>query len=95
MSHDPTENIRRHLVHESQQQTAAVMEAVDNDPAAFRAALELQHGQVWTTDEARAEFEFIGFGAPFVSVVRKADRQKGSLCFTGTPRFYYGFSADN
>jgi hypothetical protein len=94
MSHDPTEGIRRHLVSESQQQTAAVMEAVDNDKDSFRAALELQHGKVWTTAEAQEEFQFLGFAAPFAVVARRSGGQKGSLCFTGSPRFYYGFDAD-
>ncbi len=33
----------------------------------------------------------IGFAAPLVVAVRKSDRVKGSLCFTHSPRIYYGF----
>ena len=45
----------------------------------------------WTTEELRAEFEVIGFLAPFVVAVRKADGKKGSLEFTHSPRFYFNW----
>jgi len=47
--------------------------------------------QKWTTDQATAEFDFIGFAAPFVVVVRKSDGVKGSLEFTHSPRVYFNF----
>ncbi len=46
----------------------------------------------WTTDEMTAEFDVLGFAAPFVVVVRKSDSQKGSLEFAGSPRLYFGFT---
>jgi len=48
----------------------------------------------WSTDELRAEFEVIGFMAPFVAVKRKADGVKGSLEFTHSPRWYFNFVKD-
>jgi hypothetical protein len=60
----------------------------------IREALETQHGKVWNTDELRADFEVLGFGAPLVVVRRRADLVKGSLYFQHTPRFYFGFQAD-
>lgn len=60
-----------------------------------RAKLEEEHGQVWTTSEAQSEFDFEGFGAPYVVVTRKSDGVRGTLEFTHMPRFYFGFRADN
>ena len=48
----------------------------------------------YTTAEMSAEFEVIGFMAPFVAVRRKADGVKGSMEFTHSPRFYFNFVAD-
>ena len=45
----------------------------------------------YTTDQARAEFEFVGFAAPFVVVVRKSDNVKGTLEFKHHPRVYFDF----
>lgn len=59
-----------------------------------REALELQYGQVWTTQELANDFEVIGFLAPFVVVRRKADLVKGSLEFQHNPRFYFNFVPD-
>jgi hypothetical protein len=56
-----------------------------------RAELEAKHGQVWTTDEMRDEFEAIGFMAPWVLVRRKSDGASGTLEFTHSPRFYFEF----
>jgi hypothetical protein len=49
----------------------------------------------WTTDELREEFEVVGFLAPFVVVVRKSDRVKGSMEFTHNPRVYFNFVPDD
>jgi hypothetical protein len=48
----------------------------------------------WNTDDLARDFEVIGFAAPFVVVVRKADGVKGSLEFTHSPRVYFNFVAD-
>ena len=76
---DPTEGIRRHMVEE-----------INREPSE-REKLEAKHGQVWDTDEMRADFEAIGFAAPFIIVRRKSDGVKGSLTFQHYPRFYWGF----
>jgi hypothetical protein len=50
--------------------------------------------QRWDTAQLSAEFEVIGFIAPFVAVRRKADGKKGSMEFTHYPRFYFNFVED-
>ena len=45
----------------------------------------------WNTEELSRDFTVIGFMAPFVAVVRKADGVKGSMEFTHSPRFYFNF----
>ncbi len=77
---DPTETIRRQRLAEL------------NAESGSREALEVQHGQVWDTDELSNDFDVLGFMAPFVVVSRKADSQKGSLEFQHNPRFYFSFS---
>jgi hypothetical protein len=48
----------------------------------------------WTTAEMSAEFTVHSFAAPFVIVTRKSDGAKGTLEFTHSPRFYFGFTPD-
>jgi hypothetical protein len=50
--------------------------------------------QRWDSDALRAEFEVLGFMAPFVVVRRKSDGKKGSLEFTHSPRFYFNWQED-
>ena len=59
-----------------------------------RLALAAVHGRVWDAEELRAEFEVVGFMAPFLGVRRKSDGQKGSLEFQHHPRFYFSFVPD-
>lgn len=54
-----------------------------------RAAAEAE--RKLTTDELSAEYEVLGFLAPFVVVRRKSDGVKGSMEFTHSPRFYFNF----
>jgi hypothetical protein len=79
MSSDPTESIRRKMLAEI------------NAAPGSREYLEAKHGQVWDTSELSRDFEVLGFMAPLIVVVRKSDRQKGSLCFQHNPRFYFGW----
>ena len=44
-----------------------------------------------TTEQMCALYDVIGFSAPFVVVTRKSDGKRGSLEFTHSPRFYFGF----
>lgn len=76
---DATENIRRSMVEE-----------INAEPGS-REALEAEHGQVWDTAEMQKDFSVMGFGAPFIVVVRKSDNVEGSLTFQHSPRFYFGF----
>ncbi len=79
---DSTEPIRR------------AMTAEINSKQAEREKLESEHGQVWDTQELQADFDVIGFLAPFISVRRKSDGVKGSLMFQHAPRYYFNFQAD-
>jgi hypothetical protein len=82
---DETEGIRRI-------QTAVINNAVESDDETTeRQRLEKEYGQVWNTQELSAEFEVIGFMAPYVVVKRKSDDKKGSLQFQHMPRFYFNF----
>lgn len=77
-STDQTENARRALIDTG-------MPLLD---------LAANAGQTWDVDSFRAEFEPIGFLAPFVVVRRRSDGVKGSVEFTNTPRVYFNFVED-
>lgn len=79
---DPTEAARRQRLTEINAQPGS------------RTDLETRFGQVWDTEQLRQDFEVIGFLAPLVVVRRRADGVKGSLEFQGSPRFYFGWQAD-
>jgi len=79
MSFDVTESFRIERVQE-----------INSDPGS-RERLEQAHGQVWDTEQMKADFNVTGFGAPYVVVKRKADNAIGSLEFQHSPRFYYSF----
>ena len=84
MSSDPTEPIRRDLV------------AKINSLVVERAALEERvGGRVWDIDELRADFNVIGFAAPFVVAVKKDTGEKGGLFFQHNPRYYWGWKSDS
>ena len=76
---DATETIRRKRLAEI------------NADADGRKALTAKYGRVWDTPELTAEFEVLGFMAPYVVVKRKADGCKGSLEFQHSPRLYFNF----
>jgi hypothetical protein len=85
---DETENIRRSMVQDINSQVQS------DDKTEERKRLEGLYGRVWDTDEVRAEFEIIGFMAPFVVAKRKKDNKKGSLEFQHSPRFYFNWKED-
>lgn len=62
-----------------------------NEQPKDRATLEAVYGPVWDTAELQRDFTVVGFLAPFVEVVRKADGARGLLTFQHAPRFYWGF----
>ena len=49
-------------------------------------------GQTWDKQELLEDFNVVAFCAPFVVAIRKSDGVKGSLEFTHSPRFYYGWT---
>jgi hypothetical protein len=90
MSQDSTEAFRRAEL----PRVNALTRDAQNQPRSaddVRADLEAQQGQVWDYVQLRQDFDVQGFAAPYVLVVRKRDRQRGTLRFTHSPRLYYGF----
>ena len=69
---------------------SARREMLPGMPAELVAAIEAGE-PFWTTEELRAEFEVIGFQAPFAVVRRKRDGWTGSVKFTHSPRYYFGW----
>ena len=48
----------------------------------------------WDTAGLQRDFIVLGFAAPFVIVVRKADSVRGTLLFQHQPRLYFGFEPE-
>lgn len=72
-------------------------DATPADAAADKTAkseLEGWEGQTWTTEQLRAEFEVVGFAAPFVGVIRKSDNKRGTVEFRHHPRIYFDFQPE-
>lgn len=78
---DDTEEIREHQLVE-----------INITPHDTRADMETRYGKVWDTDELQRDFHVLSFLAPFVLVQRKSDDKKGTLEFTHSPRWYWGFT---
>lgn len=68
--------------------------AVINESPRSRELLEAEFGRVWDPAQLQAEFDVLGFRAPFVVVRRRSDRLLGSLLFQHHLRFYFAFQAD-
>jgi hypothetical protein len=49
----------------------------------------------WRPGLGHAEFEVQGFMAPYVVARRRSDGVRGSLEFTHSPRFYFGWRPDS
>ena len=56
-----------------------------------RETLEEKYGQVWDTEELRADFEVLSFCAPCCVAKRRSDNVEGTLEFQHNPRFYHSF----
>lgn len=65
-----------------------------NDEALEREALEKKWGEVWDTKQVQQVFKIHGFLAPFVSVTRLEDGQRGALTFQHWPRYYFAFQPE-
>ena len=64
---------------------------MDKEKQELRVKLALEYGDVWDTDQLKEGYSVEGFSAGFVVVTRKADKVRGSLDFTHSPRFYFNF----
>jgi hypothetical protein len=60
-----------------------------------RALLEHMHNSVWTNDQLMETFEVSHFEPPYVHVIRKEDKARGTIMFVDSPRFYFSFSAES
>lgn len=65
--------------------------ALGDESGELRAKFEKEYGEVWTTNEMTAAFEVMGFAYGCCVVVRKKDKQRGSLDFNHLPRYYHSF----
>jgi len=74
--------------------TAAFRKAIVPEMPAELAKAQAAGEPTWDSKQFLDEFTPLGFMAPFVAVVRKADQVKGSLQFTHSPRVYFGWQAD-
>ena len=81
--HDETETIRKQRIAE-----------INANPGS-RETLREDHGEVWTTNQLRENFDILGFLAPYVVVRRRSDGAKGSVEFQHNPRMYFNFQPDN
>ena len=77
--HDPTESYRREL-------TAEI-----NSKESDRINLAVEYGEIWDKTELQNDFDVIGFGAPYVEVIRKSDGKRGTVKFQHSPRYYFSF----
>ena len=60
----------------------------------WKEALQNQYDgvqDIYTTNEATAKYEFIGFMAPYALVKDRVTGIKGTLEFTHRPRLYFNF----
>ena len=80
--HDETETIRKQRIAE-----------INANPGS-RETLMGDHGEVWTTNQLRDNFEILGFLAPYVVVRRRSDGTKGSVEFQHDPRMYFNFKPE-
>ena len=79
MTYDRTEATRRAMLPDMPAELAARLAAGE---------------EVWSTAEMTSRYEVLGFLAPFVVVRRKSDDAKGTLMFAHSPRYYFGWKAD-
>lgn len=56
-----------------------------------RGELESLYGQVWDTEQLRAQFDVQNIDPPYAHVVRKADNVYGTIAFVRAPEFYFLF----
>jgi hypothetical protein len=54
-------------------------------------ALDAPEPRIWTTLGVTEDFEILGFQAPYVHAREKATNAEGSLTFSASPRYYFGW----
>jgi hypothetical protein len=64
------------------------------DSGELRAALE-KNFDVWNAEELEHEFNVFEHSALFANVVRKHDKQPGSVMFVDSPRLYFSFQPES
>jgi len=86
---DPTENIRKVMV-----ASLNLMLSPDEKERYRELRQVYEEDDIFTTETVQELFEIEGFLAPFVVVRRKSDNVRGSLKFSHSPRFYFGFTPE-
>jgi hypothetical protein len=56
-----------------------------------RADLHAKYAETWNEQELAAEFDVLAIDGPTVQVVRKVDRQAGTVGYIEKPRVYFAF----
>lgn len=52
---------------------------------------ELYNDQVWTNEKLVEDFGISHFEPPYVHVIRKSDKRRGTVIFRDNPRLYFNF----
>jgi len=60
-----------------------------------RTQLESFYDKVWNDAELVEQFAVSHFEPPYVHVIRKEDKARGTIMFVDSPRFYFSFSAES
>jgi hypothetical protein len=84
---DETEGVRRFLVHRINASLSP-----DEQQRYHELCLEYGEDNVFDPSGLQENFEMLEFLSPYVLVIRKSDNQKGTLMFSHSPRFYFGFT---
>ena len=64
------------------------------DQGEARAFLERTHKPVWSNEELLTHFEVSHFDPPFVHVIQKETRTRGTVFFIDKPRLYFDFQPE-
>lgn len=87
---DETEPLRRVLVHEINSRLSP------DEQERYRELVEAYgEDDVWDSEAVGDFFTFKGFMAPFAVVTKKETGEVGSLQFSHSPRFYFGWTPDS
>ena len=59
-----------------------------------RAALEAAYEKVWNEAELTEQFEVVDSAPPYVHVIDKQSKQRGTVMYLDSPRFYFLFNPE-